>query len=547
MRHPIDNPLRRPIARLSVAAALLLPAVTAAQPLIGPATPPPALWTDHAPIADPIVALDNSLVWSRAVEPNLALLDRIQPGDELTIDVDPTRHYRAVLDTRQPNDVGGEDYIGHLDGLPLSRFVLSRVGDEIAATIEPHDGTPWLLNVMQGHGAHLLRAHASDVNRCGVDHSHLVVDTDQLHHAHATGGGCCDEPADVVKVMVVITPNAIAQVPGYTSTVGLALATMNLDLQSTPVAGFRQQMVLVGPIVLWQYSEPCDDLRLPLNSLRGDGAVAGDRDWLEADLVIGLVADMGSNCHGGTAGLAWLGDGIDDSLGFSVNRITLAPQVVSHECGHNFGCEHEDPGCSGATNNAWSTRCNLQEARTRMWATLGSSVVGFFSNPNFQPSACTGPLGRAGCANNVERIRTTRQGIANFRGGHLASSVSYSNNGGSYPGTNGIPLLRAFTPPVPGTTMTLRCTNSLGAATQGALLLGVDPDYNPTPFGGILILRPVIDVTFALGQQRGDVPIPLPADPALCGTRWRSQAVIIDPGATHGLAFTNGLIMDLGR
>lgn len=127
---------------------------------------------------------------------------------------------------------------------------------------------------------------------------------------------------------------------------------------------------------------------------------------------------------------------------------------------------------------------------------------------------------------------------------HPASSAAY---GAGHAGTLGIPALSIAAPPVIGTNATILIGNSGAGATQGALFAGFQRQSLPTPFGGTLLVQIVADVTIAIPASGASVVLPIPPDPAACGLLVDFQAVMIDGGASHGIAFTRGLELELGR
>lgn len=530
------------------------------------------LLRDRPGAVDPIAGIDRSLAFSRAVDVDLDLLARLDPAGGSVVDVElrPGLAFRAVFERRVPVEQGVVNWYGSLEGCDGSLFVLSIAEGAVAATFEPRTADPakgagMILNLLPGPGgAHFVRGHVDDLNRCGNDGSALdlagtrralggqlrrsTAPTPGSGGPQASSSGCCDEDPRRIDVLFVITPLATRQL-GNNGLVAAAnsIARMNSDLISTGVGSgaFTQTVRLVGPVTSWSHNEICDDLSDALTTLRNSSFIATTRDTYDADLVAALVGDTGSSCHGGVAGLAYVGNGTNASLGFSVNRVTLAAQVVPHEVGHNLGCQHESSSCQ-TYNNAASVR-NIagNTSYSRMWATLSSSVLGYFSNPDFVAPTTITPLGRADCMDNTRRIGETRQGVANFRGGNVARSEQY---GPSWPGERGAQGMDATNRPEPGTTLTLTIGNTRnGPSTTGVIFLGVQRDSTVTPFGGTRLVIPLIDLTVGIGPFNQLVDLPLPGDPALCGTTWHAQTIMLDPAASHGLSFTNGLTLEMGR
>lgn len=115
------------------------------------------------------------------------------------------------------------------------------------------------------------------------------------------------------------------------------------------------------------------------------------------------------------------------------------------------------------------------------------------------------------------------------------------NYGQGWPGTNGVPTLTSTVPAI-GMPLTFSLGNSAGAATQGVLLLGANPASIPTTFGGTLLVQ----VTTFFGPipllpGGGTYTVPIPTLSALLGFGTAWQSIVVDPGASHTLAFSPGL------
>jgi hypothetical protein len=128
----------------------------------------------------------------------------------------------------------------------------------------------------------------------------------------------------------------------------------------------------------------------------------------------------------------------------------------------------------------------------------------------------------------------------------VAMPASASSYGTGHPGTNGIPSLAASANPVLGTTPNLLVGNSAGAATVAALFLGVATANVPTPWGGVALVQPLASLGIAVPVGGASVPLAIPLDPLLCGFTIHAQAIVVDGGASQGLAFTAGLTLVLG-
>lgn len=124
--------------------------------------------------------------------------------------------------------------------------------------------------------------------------------------------------------------------------------------------------------------------------------------------------------------------------------------------------------------------------------------------------------------------------------------ASQSNYGAGHAGTTGIPSFSASSNPVLGTTPVLQLGNSAGATTAGAIFFGVVQASIPTPFGGTALLQPLTSVGLVLPTTGGQLPFPLPLNSTFCGLSVSMQGVVIDGGASSGIAFSPGLLFVLG-
>ncbi len=129
---------------------------------------------------------------------------------------------------------------------------------------------------------------------------------------------------------------------------------------------------------------------------------------------------------------------------------------------------------------------------------------------------------------------------------YTSAPASATNYGAGHPGTNGVPVLMASAAPVLGTNPDLLVGNSSGVATSGALLAGFARASQATPFGGTLLVQIVANTTLALPAGGARVPMPIPNDTSLCGGIVDFQCVVVDAGASQGIAFTPGLEFVLG-
>jgi hypothetical protein len=124
--------------------------------------------------------------------------------------------------------------------------------------------------------------------------------------------------------------------------------------------------------------------------------------------------------------------------------------------------------------------------------------------------------------------------------------ASWSNYGAGHPGTNGVPSLTSSANPVLGTTPDVLLGNSTSSLTAGAVFFGVATANVPTPWGGTALVQPLVSAGLVLPPGGAALPFAMPNDPTLCGFVLYAQGVVIDAGASAGIAFTPGLTYVLG-
>lgn len=127
---------------------------------------------------------------------------------------------------------------------------------------------------------------------------------------------------------------------------------------------------------------------------------------------------------------------------------------------------------------------------------------------------------------------------------HPATSAHY---GSGWPGTGGtIPTMDPKTLPYRGTTLEVDVTNSSGSATTAFVFIGFARGDVPTHFGGSLLVDWTSLFPVPLAASGFTLTGGLPTDYWANGLVIDLQAVELDPGASRGLSFTDGLELVLG-
>ncbi|MFO0984136.1 MAG: DNRLRE domain-containing protein [Planctomycetota bacterium] len=119
--------------------------------------------------------------------------------------------------------------------------------------------------------------------------------------------------------------------------------------------------------------------------------------------------------------------------------------------------------------------------------------------------------------------------------------ASFTNYGAGLPGTLGVPALTLTNPPVLCSSTTLNIGNSLGSPTGAVLFLGLARASIPTVFGAPLLVLPTYIVTLTLPGPGLSATFATLCGDAYCGLVIDMQVLEFDPGAVHGVSFSQGL------
>jgi hypothetical protein len=126
--------------------------------------------------------------------------------------------------------------------------------------------------------------------------------------------------------------------------------------------------------------------------------------------------------------------------------------------------------------------------------------------------------------------------------------ASWKNYGRGLAGTNGVPVLVATANPILGTTIDTYVGNSSARPTLGIFYRGFHKGFQPTVYGGYLLLDPrAAAYTIRMIPPSGLLlPVSIPNNPGLCGDAIYGQVIQFDPGASKNMAFSRGLELRLG-
>lgn len=128
-----------------------------------------------------------------------------------------------------------------------------------------------------------------------------------------------------------------------------------------------------------------------------------------------------------------------------------------------------------------------------------------------------------------------------------AVAAAWITYGAGFPGTGGVvPGIALLSPPAIGTTTLLGVANNTGAQALMLLVFGLQPVSVPTPVIGTLLVDPLLTIFAAPLPPALIEPIVIPDVLELAGAHAYLQALILDAGATAGVAFTRGIDARIG-
>jgi hypothetical protein len=127
-----------------------------------------------------------------------------------------------------------------------------------------------------------------------------------------------------------------------------------------------------------------------------------------------------------------------------------------------------------------------------------------------------------------------------------AQAVNY---GTGWAGTLGVPTLTASAAPVLGTTIQVHAGNAQGTDTIGCMVVSSGEGATPTAYGATLLVSLPEDYMLSLHPFPASgvtLTYAIPSSITLCGVDMFAQFFHQDSGATHGVAFSQGLRLTHG-
>ena len=124
---------------------------------------------------------------------------------------------------------------------------------------------------------------------------------------------------------------------------------------------------------------------------------------------------------------------------------------------------------------------------------------------------------------------------------------NWENFGDGFPGTNGVPDLYLTGVPSLGAQVPVRLGNSSSRPSLTILLASDRSDYQPTPWGGEILVADPTQRVFVMPPQGMNRIYHVPSDASWVGRNVVLQMLIRDDGAAHGFSFSRGLRMVVGN
>jgi hypothetical protein len=283
-------------------------------------------------------ASEPTIKRQRLVQADLALLDQLQIGDSLALDLFPDTAFRMVIDQVEERPASASSWTGHIVGIMPSQVTLTKWKGLLAANIAVPDAFYQVRHA--GNGLHVVRQ--LDQSAFPPELEPVSIDLPEVPATRSP-----DAPADdgsTIDVLVLYTGAARLAAGGTAeieTEINLAVAETNASYANSQV-NQRLRLVHVDEI---DYDETDFNWYTTLDRLwdPGDGYLDRAhalRDAFCADNVMLIVGNT-NYC-----GLAYMMDPVStafESAAFSLVSLPCAAGYYSfgHELGHNMAANHD--------------------------------------------------------------------------------------------------------------------------------------------------------------------------------------------------------------
>ncbi len=382
---------------------------------------------DVGPGAERVMTAEATVLRARAIEPDLAAMQLVEPGPRSTVRLGlfDDADFLVSVDRADVRDLFSYTWYGRVVGGAEvgGTYVLSVEEDAVMGAVWLDDARAFEIKSDAAGVLWATEIHQAAFEPCATGHEHCVHAVHEARPEPVGGarGDACQDDGSLIDVMVVYTPSARNAAGGTNAVRALAnsaVASANTAYQNSNIAT-RLRLVYLDEISYTEGSSFGTDLsRLRSTSDEFMDEVHAIRDTVRADMVA-LI-----NNNSGACGVAYLMTNLSTGFrtsAFSVTRHSCAVGnlTFAHELGHNMGSAHDRDNAGNALfsfsyGHRW-TGTNGSLYRSVMAYSPGSRRSQF-SNPDvlFVGTPTGVPEGQPNSADNARSINQAALTIANF-------------------------------------------------------------------------------------------------------------------------------------